>query len=389
MRYIHQLEVWPKFVWNHETIAVSLGAVHNRLGRLMGHMETLGFPLRAEALLQTLTLDVIKSSEIEGEVLNAGQVRSSIARRLGLNIAGLVPSDRHVDGVVEMMLDAAQNFSKVLTRSRLFAWQASLFPGGYSGMHKIVTGALRHDRQGPMQVISGPEGHEKVHFEAPPARRLDEELKSFLEWFNGPALLAKKRGIKMDPVLKAGVAHLWFVTLHPFEDGNGRIARAITDMQLARADGSAQRFYSMSARICKERKAYYDILEKAQKNTRGKSAGSASVGSGGIDITSWLEWFLGCLDRAVDSTEVTLADVFRKARFWELHPAGSMNERQYRMIDKLFEKLEGKLTSSKWAKMTKCSQDTALRDILELVEKKILVRESAGGRSTSYLLKDF
>ncbi len=388
MRYIHQLDIWPKFIWDHEKIAAALGAVRNRQGRLMGRMETLGFPLRAEALLQTLTLDVIKSSEIEGEVLNAEQVRSSIARRLGLNIAGLVPSDRHVDGVVEMMLDATQNFSKALTQSRLFAWQASLFPGGYSGMRKIVTGALRHDRHGPMQVVSGSAGHEKVHFEAPAARCLDREMKNFLGWFNGPVLRIKNRGMKMDPVLKAGIAHLWFVTLHPFEDGNGRVARAITDMQLARADGSAQRFYSMSARIRKERKAYYDILEKTQKNTGGKNAGSGSAHSAGIDITSWLEWFLGCLDRAVDSTETTLADVFRKARFWKLHPAGSMNERQRMMINKLFEKFEGKLTSSKWAKITKCSQDTALRDILELVEKKILARDLAGGRSTSYLLKD-
>ncbi len=367
MRYIHQLDSWPKFIWNHEKIAASLGTVRNRQGRLMGRMEALGFPLRAEALLQTLTLDVIKSSEIEGEVLDADQVRSSIARRLGLDIAGLVPSDRYVDGVVEMMLDATQNFSKALTNSRLLAWQASLFPGGYSGMHKIMTGVLRNDRHGPMQVVSGPAGHQKVHFDAPAARRLDREVKGFLDWFNGSA--------EMDPVLKAGISHLWFVTLHPFDDGNGRIARAITDMQLARADGSAQRFYSMSARIRKERKAYYDVLEKTQKNTR-------------IDITTWLEWFLGCLDRAVDSTETTLADVFKKSRFWELHPAGSINERQRRMINQLFEKFEGKLTSSKWAKITKCSQDTALRDILELVEKGILVRHSAGGRSTSYLLKD-
>ncbi len=389
MPYIHQLDVWPKFIWDHEKIAALLGTVHNRQGRLMGRMEALGFSLRAEALLQTLTFDVIKSSEIEGDVLNAEQVRSSIARRLGLNIAGLVPSDRHVDGVVEMMLDATQDFSKTLTQNRLFAWQASLFPGGYSGMRKIMTGAWRHDRDGPMQVISGPAGHEKVHFEAPAARRLDREVKSFLGWFNGSTLPAKKRGMAIDPVLKAGIAHLWFVTLHPFDDGNGRIARAITDMQLARADGSAQRFYSMSARIRKERKAYYDVLEKTQKSTRGKGAGSGPVASSGIDITPWLEWFLGCLDRAVDSTETTLADVFRKARFWELHPAGSINERQRKMINKLFEKFEGKLTSSKWAQMTKCSQDTALRDILELVEKKILVRDSAGGRSTGYALKDF
>lgn len=371
MPYIHQLDSWPEFSWNPLKIAALLGPVRNRQGRLMGRMEALGFSLRTEALLEVLTLDVVKSSEIEGERLNADQVRSSIARRLGLDLAGLVPSDRHIDGIVEMMLDATQNFGKALTKNRVLAWQASLFPTGYSGIHKIITGAWRDDRLGPMQVVSGRAGHEKIHFEAPAARRLERETKSFLAWFNHTA--------EIDAVLKAGVAHLWFVTLHPFEDGNGRIARAITDMQLARADGSAQRFYSMSAHIRKERKAYYDVLEKTQKNAGGK----------GIDITHWLEWFLGCLERALDSTETALADVFKKARFWELHPAGSLNERQRKMIQKLFENYEGKLTSSKWAKITKCSQDTALRDILELVEKGIFVKDSAGGRSTSYLLKEF
>ncbi len=378
MRYIHQLDIWPKFVWDHEKITALLGLVRNRQGRLVGRMEAMGFALRTEAMLQTLTLDVIKSSEIEGEVLDAQQVRSSIARRLGLDIAGLVSSDRHVDGVVEMMLDATQNFNKTLTQDRLCGWQASLFPTGYSGMHKIVAGAWRDDSHGSMQVVSGPAGHEKVHFEAPEAARLVREMKDFLNGFN--------HTLEIDPVLKAGIAHLWFVTLHPFEDGNGRIARAITDMQLARADGSAQRFYSMSAMIRKERKAYYDVLETTQKNTHGKSAGSGSARPIGIDITAWLEWFLACLDRALDSTETTLADVFRKARFWELHPAGSLNDRQRMMIHKLFEGFEGKITSSKWAQITKCSQDTALRDILELVEKGILVKDSAGGRSTNYLI---
>lgn len=378
MRYIHQLDIWPKFVWDHEKITALLGLVRNRQGRLVGRMEAMGFALRTEAMLQTLTLDVTKSSEIEGEVLDAQQVRSSIARRLGLDIAGLVSSDRHVDGVVEMMLDATQNFNKTLTQDRLCGWQASLFPTGYSGMHKIVAGAWRDDSHGSMQVVSGPAGHEKVHFEAPEAARLVREMKDFLNGFN--------HTLEIDPVLKAGIAHLWFVTLHPFEDGNGRIARAITDMQLARADGSAQRFYSMSAMIRKERKAYYDVLETTQKNTHGKSAGSGSARPIGIDITAWLEWFLACLDRALDSTETTLADVFRKARFWELHPAGSLNDRQRMMIHKLFEGFEGKITSSKWAQITKCSQDTALRDILELVEKGILVKDSAGGRSTNYLI---
>jgi Fic family protein len=387
MRYIHQLDIWPKFVWDHEKIAALLGLVRNRQGRLVGRMEAMGFALRSEAMLQTLTLDVIKSSEIEGEVLDAQQVRSSIARRLGLDIAGLVSSDRHVDGVVEMMLDATQNFNKTLTQDRLCGWHASLFPTGYSGMHKIVAGAWRDDSHGPMRVVSGPAGHEKVHFEAPEAARLVREMKDFLNGFNGSTDLAMNRVTEIDPVLKAGIAHLWFVTLHPFDDGNGRIARAITDMQLARADGSAQRFYSMSAMIRKERKAYYDILETTQKNTHGKGTGSGSARPIGIDITAWLEWFLACLGRALKETETTLADVFRKARFWELHPAGSLNDRQQMMINKLFEGFEGKLTSSKWAQMTKCSQDTALRDILELVKKGIFVRDSGGGRSTNYLLQ--
>ncbi|MFZ2356841.1 MAG: Fic family protein [Candidatus Omnitrophota bacterium] len=356
MRYIHQLDAWPKFTWTHEHLATLLGVVRNRQGKLMGRMEALGFPLRAEALLQTLTLDVLKSSEIEGEVLDPKQVRSSIARRLGMDIGGIVASDRHVDGVVEMMLDATQNFNKPLTKDRLFGWHACLFPTGHSGM-----------RHGPMQVVSGRTGGERVHFKAPDAACLNLEMKNFLDWFNSAT--------EIDPVLKAGIAHLWFVTIHPFEDGNGRIARAITDMQLARADGSAQRFYSMSVQIRKERNTYYEVLEKIQKNKH-------------LDITSWLEWFLNCLDRALSLTETTLAEVFRKAQFWKLHPSESFNERQRIIINKLFDGLEGVLTSSKWAKIAKCSQDTALRDILELVEKGILIKNSAGGRSTSYLLRE-
>ncbi len=383
MSYIHQLNIWPQFGWDYEKIAALLGPIRHRQGRLMGRMEALGFALQSEAVLQTLTLDVIKSSEIEGDVLDANQVRSSIARKLGLEIAALVPSDRHVDGVVDMMLDATQNYNKALTKDRLFAWQASLFPSGYSGMHKIITGAWRDDEKGPMQAVSGLAGREKMHFEAPAAGRIEKEMEAYLGWFNGAASLTMNRA-KVDPVLKAGIAHLWFVTLHPFGDGNGRIARAITDMQLARADGSAQRFYSMSARIRKERKVYYDVLEESQKNTPDKDAGSGSA----IDITTWLEWFLGCLDRALNATETTLADVFKKVHFWDLHPAESVNERQRAMINKLFEGFEGKLTSSKWAQIAKCSQDTALRDILELVEKEILIKDSAGGRSTSYRLKN-
>ncbi len=374
MRYIHQLDIWPKFIWGHEQISSVLGTVRSRQGRLIGRMEALGFPLRSEAILQTLTLDVLKSSEIEGEILDPKQVRSSIARRLGMDmdIGGLVPSDRHVDGVVEMMVDATQNFDKPLTKDRLFGWHASLFPTGRSGMHKITVGAWRNDSHGPMRVVSSAVGRERVHFEAPEASRLNGEMKDFLSWFS--------QSMDIDPVLKAGIAHLWFVTLHPFEDGNGRIARAIADMQLARADGSRERFYSMSVQIRQERNAYYDILEKTQKNTH--------VTKAGIDITPWLEWFLACLNRALSTTESTLAGVFKKARFWESHPIGSINERQRIMINKIFDGFEGKLSSSKWAKITKCSQDTAHRDILDLVEKGILIKDSAGGRSTSYLLRD-
>ncbi len=388
MKYIHQLNIWPKFIWNHARIASNLGAVRSRQGRLIGRMEAMGFSLRSEALLQTLTLDVLKSSEIEGEILDASQVRSSIARRLGMKIGGLVPSDRHVDGVVEMMLDAAQNFNKPLTKDRLFGWHASLFPAGRSGMHKITVGDWRHDQHGPMRVVSGAIGRERVHFEAPEASRLNREMNFFLSWFNASTSLSTGASTSdMDPVIKAGIAHLWFVTLHPFEDGNGRIARAIADMQLARADGSRERFYSMSVQIRQERSAYYDILEKTQKRS--------PVTKEGIDISPWLEWFLVCLNRALDTTESTLAGVFKKARFWESHlapagslSAGSINERQRIIINKLFDGFEGKLTSSKWAKITKCSQDTALRDILDLIEKGILIKDPSGGRSTSYRLKD-
>ena len=330
----------------------------------MGRMESLGFSLRAEAVLQTLTLEVLKSSEIEGEILNRDQVRSSIARRLGMDISGLAPADRHVEGVVEMMLDATQNYRRPLTEERLLGWHASLFPTGYSGMSKIAVGRWRDDSRGPMQIVSGALGRERVHFEAPAAKRLRKEMAALLKWFNEPD--------ETDPVLRAGIAHLWLVTIHPFADGNGRIARAIADMALARSEQSVQRFYSMSAQIRTERKAYYDILEKTQKN--------------GLDVTEWLEWFLGCLDRAFDGTEATLAGVLRKARFWDAHRSTPLNDRQREMLNKLLNGFEGKLTSSKWAKMTKCSQDTALRDIIDLVDRGILSKDPGGGRSTSYSL---
>ena len=367
MVYIHELKGWPGFRWNQERLAEKLYSVHHRQGRLIGRMEALGFKLRAEATLETLTVDVIKSSEIEGEVLDRNQVRSSIARRLGMDIGALTPADRNVEGVVEMMLDATRKFTEPLTAERLLDWHASLFPTGRSGMIKIKVGAWRDDTTGPLQVVSGPIGRERVHYEAPAADRLDQEMKVFLDWFNqveDPAAL----------VLRAGVAHLWFVTLHPFDDGNGRIARAITDLTLARSEKSAQRFYSMSAQIREERKAYYDILEATQK--------------GDLDITPWLEWFLGCLERAFNGAEKILATVMIKARFWERHKDQFFNRRQRLVINRLLDGFEGKLTTSKWAKLAQCSQDTALRDIEDLVAQVILVKDPARGRSTSYSLAE-
>lgn len=364
MTYIHELPQWPKFTWDQEKLLPKLTAVRHRQGRLTGRMEGLGFILRNEAVLETLTLDVLKSSEIEGEILNAEQVRSSIARRLGMDIAGAIPADRDVEGVVEMMLDATQNFDKPLTADRLFGWHAALFPTGRSGIHKITVGAWRDDKTGPMQVISGPIGKEKVHFEAPNASRLKAEMNKFIAWANNPG--------NIDPVLKSALAHLWFVSIHPFDDGNGRIARAIADWALAQSEESSQRFYSMSSQIRIERKAYYDILERIQKSS--------------LDITEWMEWFLDCLDRAIIGTETTLAKVFHKAKFWELHAQKQINDRQRLMLNKMLDGFDGKLTSTKWAKIAKCSQDTAQRDIQGLIEQDILIKDSAGGRSTSYSL---
>lgn len=362
--YIHQLQDWPKFKWDQQLLAPLLSDTRYRQGRLVGRMEGLGFILQAEATLKTLTLDVLKSSEIEGEILDADQVRSSIARRLGMDVAGLIPADRHVEGVVEMMLDATQNYQSPLTEDRLFGWHAALFPTGRSGMQRIVVGDWRNNtKDDPMQVVSGPMGREQVHYQAPESDLLADEMKGFLTWFNSEN--------SMDPVMKAAVSHLWFVTIHPFDDGNGRITRAITDMQLARTDKSAQRFYSMSAQIRNERKKYYDILESTQKGT--------------LDITDWLVWFLECLDCAIAATDETLAEVMKKAKFWEKYSSG-FNERQKIMLNKLLDGFEGKLTSSKWAKIAKCSSDTAVRDINDLVSRGVLIKESEGGRSTSYIL---
>jgi Fic family protein len=363
-RYIYDRQEWPTFDWDGERLSPLLGAIRHRQGRLIGQMESLGFPLRTEAVMQTLTEDVIKSSEIEGKVLDRQQVRSSVARRLGIEIAGLVQSDRDVDGIVELMLDATQSFRERLDAERLLGWHASLFPVGRSAMARIAVGAWRDDRSGPMQVISGAIGREKVHFQAPEAARVRSEMEAFLDWFNANA--------PVDEVLKAALAHLWFVTIHPFDDGNGRIARSISDMALARSEATSQRFYSMSAQIRNERKAYYDILEKTQK--------------GDLDVTEWLEWFLACLGRAFEGAETTLSSIMAKARFWKRHAAAVLNSRQRNMLNRLLDGFDGKLTTTKWATLQKCSADTALRDIDDLLSAGILYREPGGGRSTSYAL---
>lgn len=360
--YIHELKGWPRFSWDAGQITGQLASVSRHQGRLIGRMEALGFELRTEAVLESLIQEVIKSSEIEGEVLDEKQVRSSIARRLGLDIGAPAPVDRNVEGVVEMMLDATQSYDQPLTEERLFGWHAALFPTGRSSMTRIIAGGWRTEKSGPMQVVSGPIGRERVHYEAPAASRLQDEMCAFLKWING------ETGI--DPVLKSAVAHLWFVTIHPFEDGNGRIARAIADMALAQSEESSQRFYSMSAQIRVDRKAYYNILETTQK--------------GDLDITAWLQWFLACLDRAFDGAETALASVLGKARFWDTYAQENLNDRQRKVLNRMLDGFDGKLRSSKWAALTKTSNDTALRDIEDLVRRGILVKDAAGGRSTSY-----
>jgi len=360
--YLWKKPDWPAFTWDEKSLTGLLTRVSREQGRLLGKMEALGFELRSEAHLRTLTEDVVKSSEIEGEKLEREQVRSSIARRLGMDVGGLVPADRDVEGAVEMMLDATGNYTQPLTDERLFAWHASLFPTGRSGMTKIRVGDWRDDSNGPMQVVSGPVSREKVHYEAPPAQRLPDEMAKFLDWF-------EKTG-DMDPLLIAGLAHLWFVTIHPFEDGNGRIARAIVDMALARSEKTGQRFYSMSAQIRREHKSYYETLEWTQK--------------GELDVTRWLDWFLNCLFCAIEGAQEMLGAVLTKARFWERFAKEPLNERQIKVLNRLLDGFEGKLTTSKWAKLAKCSQDTAYRDILDLIERGALRKDPGGGRSTSY-----
>lgn len=362
--YLWEKSDWPAFTWDETRLSNLLAHVSREQGRLLGRMEALGFDLRREAHLRTLTEDVVKSSEIEGERLDPGQVRSSIARRLGMDIGGLVPTDRDVEGVVEMMLDATSNYVQPLTQARLFAWHASLFPTGRSGMTRIRVGQWRDDTRGPMQVVSGPIGREKIHYQAPPADRVPDEIARFLYWFEQPG--------DRNPLLFAALAHLWFVTIHPFDDGNGRIARAIADMALARSEKTGQRFYSMSAQIRKEYKAYYEMLEWTQK--------------GDLDVTRWQDWFLSCLLRAIEGAQETLSLVLQKAHFWERFAREPFNERQIKVLNRLLEGFEGKLTTSKWAKFAKCSQDTAYRDILDLIERGALRKEPGGGRSTSYSL---
>ncbi|WP_421919642.1 Fic family protein [Marinifilum sp.] len=362
--YIHNRDNWTDFNWNDKKVLLKLSETRNLQGKLLGRMESLGFDLQNEAILNTLTLEIVKSSEIEGEILETEQVRSSIARRLGIDIAGAIESERHIDGIVEMMLDATQRYDLPLTKERLFGWHSALFPTGWSNMFKITVADWRKDIKGSMQVVSGPLGREKVHFEAPAAERIDSEMEKLLDWIETEK--------EVDPVLKASISHLWFVTIHPFEDGNGRITRAITEMILARSDNSVKRFYSMSAQIRVERKQYYEVLERTQK--------------GDSDISEWILWFLECLQEAINSTYEVLQIVLQKAEFWKTHSSTILNERQQKMINRLLDGFTGKLTTTKWGKICKCSQDTALRDIQDLIKKDILQKEPSGGRSTNYQL---
>jgi Fic family protein len=363
--YIHEKENWTNFIWDYKKVMIKLGEARNQQGRLLGKMGSLGFDLQNEAVLNTLTLDVVKSSEIEGEYLEIEQVRSSIARRLGIDIAGAVESERHVEGIVEMMLDATQRNDLSLTKNRLFGWHAALFPSGWSNLYKITVADWRKNTSGPMQVVSGPMGKEKVHYQAPSSNRIEPEMEKFIKWFENE--------YEIDLVLKAAIAHLWFVTIHPFDDGNGRITRAITDMMLARSDKNIRRFYSMSAQIRIERNQYHEKLEKTQK--------------GNSDITEWILWFLQCLINAINSTEETLSKILHKADFWKLHSTTILNGRQQKVINRLLDGFDGKLTTSKWGKINQCSQDTALRDIQDLIKKNILQKDASGGRSTNYELK--
>ena len=366
MAFIHELADWPGFSWDDGGLAGVLATARHKQGRHLGKMETLGFEFRAEASLAVLTDEVVKSSAIEGEHLDPAEVRSSIARKLGLDVAGPPEPRREVEGIVEMMLDATRNFEAPITAERLSGWHAALFPTGRSGMRRITVGTWRTAESGPMRVVSGPIGREKIHYEAPTADRLEDEMEAFLRWFNASS--------EIDPVLKAAIAHFWFVTIHPFEDGNGRIARAIADMALSQADKTKERFYSMSSGIEAERREYYIQLESAQR--------------GNLDITEWLAWFLGCLDRTIDDANERLSSILHKARLWQQINLNPVNDRQRKVINRMLDDFKGHLTTSKYAKLAKCSNDTALRDIRELLERRIVAKNSGGGRSTSYRLSE-
>lgn len=361
--YIWERPEWPDFRWDEAAVSDALAAASHKQGLLLGRMRGLGFDLKLRAHLETLTEEVIKSSEIEGEELDRNSVRSSVAKRLGVPDGALKSSDDKTEGVVEMMLDATQNFARPLTTQRMKGWQAALFPSGHSGLRKITAGDWRDDALGPMQVVSNTARGEHVHFEAPPAERLPAEMDQFLTWFEAKA---------PNSLIRAGLAHLWFVTIHPFDDGNGRVARAIADQALAQLENSPQRFYSMSSQIRKERKAYYDMLESTQK--------------GSLDVTRWLMWFLECFSRAVDGAEDTCTQVLAKAHFWQKHQGVAISERQRRVLNRYLDGFEGNLTAKKWAALGRCTKPTAVRDINELIESGVLRKNSGGGRSTSYSL---
>ncbi len=363
-KYIYEQPNWTHFSWDDKSINALFGEVKLLQGKLIGQMNALGFSEKEEATLTTLTLEVVKSSEIEGEHLNYEQVRSSIARRLGLNVAGMIPSSRHIEGVVEMMLDATQRFDLPLTEERLFGWHAALFPTGYSGPYLIEVGKYR---TGEMQVVSGAMGKEKIHYEAIKPQFVQTEMRLFLDWFNAEN--------NIDPVLKAAVAHFWFIIIHPFDDGNGRIVRAVTEMLLSRAEGSGERFYSLSSQLLSKRKEYYAVLQKVQHSSG--------------DITEWISWFLENLKESILTSENTTQKILAKAAFWKKHENTPINERQRLILNKLLHDFTGKLQSSKWAKITKTSNDTALRDIKDLIEKGILQKTNEQGRSSNYELVHF
>lgn len=360
--YLWELPDWPRFRWDAHELSHSLALAHMNQGRFLGRIERLGFELRCEAEVQAVTEEALKNAEIEGEIFNRDSIRSSVARRLGVPNAGLSPEDRRAEGLVEMTLDATKNFAAPLTRERLFAWQAALFPTGQSGLQAIKTARWRQDAQGPMQVVSGAVGHQRVHYQAPPAGRIETEMAAFLGWFNAPP--------SIDGIVYAALAHLWFVTIHPFEDGNGRIARALMDMGLARSENSSERYYSLSSQIRRDREAYYASLERTQK--------------AGLDVTAWLLWFIECFTKAVDAADQACVGVLRKAEFWHRHALVPLNERQRTVLNRFLGEFEGKLTARKWAALAKCSMPTAQRDLKDLVDRGLLLRNEGGSKNTSY-----